>query len=139
VTPDHRLALSREDDVDGHYIEIGGSDNVVDLADTLTQLLHPTAVRGGGRSFPLLALPGGTEVFVDELGDGLAVLAISHPGSTPTRRRAGAQRVYDVLAERTLWALRWTADEAPGAIVVRPALPRDGATTSNLYLVPEAG
>lgn len=125
--------------MDGHYIEIGGADDVVDLADTLIRLLHPTAVRGGGRSFPLLTLHGGTEVFVDELGEGLAELAISHPGSTPTRRRAGAQRVYDVLAERTRWALRWTADDAPGVIVVRPARPGDGATTPNLYRVPEAG
>lgn len=125
--------------MNGHYIEISGADDVVDLADTLIQMLHPRAVSGGERSFPLLALRDGTEVFVDELGDGLAELAVSHPGPTSTRQRAGAKRVYDLLAERTRWALQWTADDAPAVIADRPARRREGSPPSTPYPVAEAG
>ena len=116
--------------MDGQYIGIDATDHVIDLTGTLIRLLRPAAAHRGGRSFPLLVLPGGTEVFVNELGDGLAELAISHPD--PTRQRLGAQRIFDTLFERTPWALRWTADDTPGVIVARPGTPRR-------HLMPQAG
>jgi hypothetical protein len=109
--------------MDGHYIDLDRDEGDGDLTLTLSLLLRPVTIRGGARSFPLLVLRTGTEVFVNELGDGLAELAISHPD--PRRRRLEAQRIYRVLAERTRWQLRWTADDTPEIIGIRPARPRD--------------
>jgi hypothetical protein len=100
--------------VDGDYIELTGPNREPEIVTTLVRLLDPTDVLGGVRSFPLLALARDIEMFVDDCGDGLVRLAIAELGTDARRRRACARRVYETLAQRTGWSLRWTADDVEG-------------------------
>lgn len=110
------------DDRMGDYIEVTGVEHGTDLVDRLIRLLPPPAVRRkGSHTFPLIDLGGGVEMFVDECGDDLAVLAVSGEHVQTAVRRAGARRVFHTLAEATGWSLRWSADDADGLIASRLA------------------
>lgn len=110
----------------GDYIELTGPHGETDIVTTLVRLLRPIQVLGGVCGVPVLALARDVEMFVDECDDGLVLLAIAELGTDVERRRAGAQWVYESLARRTGWSLRWTADDVKGVIASRPAVSTRG-------------
>ena len=107
----------------GDYLELTGVDQHSDVLAVLIQLLNPLALNPGSRTFPVLTLPGNTQVFVDEIDDGHTRLAIATSGPDPAQRRISAARVYNVLLDHTEWDLFWTADDVTAVIASRSATP----------------
>jgi hypothetical protein len=108
--------------LNGHYIEIRQTDRGADLPTAVIALLEPESVVGGWVSLRMLTLAGGTTVYLDEPEDDQALLAIGHRSPNAAGRRVAAGRVYDRLLPRQDWTLRWTSDDVPGVIALRPAL-----------------
>ena len=111
-----RSGFGLESAMDGDYIELDAADRGVDVVAVLAGLLNPTSVSHGEASFPVFTLDTRTELFVDDLGEGRARLAVADLDDDVAFRRLAARQVYIALARHTRWRLRWTTDERAPAL-----------------------
>jgi hypothetical protein len=96
--------------MDGDYIELDAADRGVDVVAVLAGLLNPIAISDGETAFPVFTVDARTELFVDDLGEGRACLAIANLDGDDGFRWMAARQVYTVLARHTRWSLRWSTD-----------------------------
>jgi hypothetical protein len=104
--------------MNGDYIELTGADSTAGVADRLTELLAPLAVRPGELGYLVLELAERCFAFVDFHPDSQssAMLVIGHPKDDDLVRRSVAETVYRKLAADTPWALRWTSDSSSAVV-----------------------